>query len=477
MVILCSENTVKRRSGFTLIELLIVIAIIAILAIVVVLVLNPIQLFLKARDSSRLSDLPTLTTALNLYAEDVGGSMGSSSVTYISIPDPAATSSAGTDCSGLGFPGGGSYHCASSSTYRNTNGTGWIPVNLTAISTRSPLGSLPVDPINKVPATSYSYSSGGLYYSYQTDGTKFKLTADPEYSGNVTQAGSNPNLLVLGTNPLLNGGSWVLVPGNSTFGTSNFYVMKYSAVCSDGNGNYINDNNTADNTYSDTGENCTSANGRQISSLPGGWQIANISQTSAASYCTTIGAHLITNNEWQTIAWNEENQAANWSGGTVGSGNMGRGNSDNSVAEPASPSDGATDYLTGYADFTHRRTSTLSNGSVVWDMGGNVWQWTNDTIIGTNEPYASAGGFISNEFTAITHWGTMAQQTFGPANSAWNTTQAIGQIYSEGQVDATAYGFLRGGSWAAGSQGGVENLDIDSIPGFFIFRVGFRCAR
>ena len=84
-----------RKRGFTLIELLIVIAIIAILAIIVILALNPAQLFQQSRDSDRLSDLPTMSTAVGAYMADQAGasgfSLGSSSVTYISIPDPTAT--------------------------------------------------------------------------------------------------------------------------------------------------------------------------------------------------------------------------------------------------------------------------------------------------------------------------------------------------------------------------------------------------
>lgn len=68
-----------RRNGFTLIELLVVIAIIAVLAIVVILSLNPAQLLMEGRDSGRISDMGSLSEALALYAEDVGGSMGSSS--------------------------------------------------------------------------------------------------------------------------------------------------------------------------------------------------------------------------------------------------------------------------------------------------------------------------------------------------------------------------------------------------------------
>jgi len=79
------------RRGFTLIELLVVIAIIAILAVVVVLTLNPAELLRQSRDANRVSDMATLTSALNLYLTDQGGgsgfSLGNASNTGISVPD------------------------------------------------------------------------------------------------------------------------------------------------------------------------------------------------------------------------------------------------------------------------------------------------------------------------------------------------------------------------------------------------------
>ena len=94
----------RAIAAFTLIELLVVIAVIAIISVVVVLILNPAQLLKQGRDANRFSDLPTLVTAATIYAEDQGGSMGLASTSYISFPDPVATSSAGDQCQGLGLP-------------------------------------------------------------------------------------------------------------------------------------------------------------------------------------------------------------------------------------------------------------------------------------------------------------------------------------------------------------------------------------
>jgi prepilin-type N-terminal cleavage/methylation domain-containing protein len=177
------------RKAFTLIELLVVIAIIAVLAVVVVLTLNPAALLQQLRDSNRVSDMATLNSAINLYNTDQSGassySLGSSNTAYVSIPDPTATSSAGDQCQGLGLislPSTYTYHCAASSTYRNLNGTGWIPVNFSNISSGSPLGSLPVDPTNS--------SSSRLYYTYDTNGNQFEITVVME-SAKYQLGGSN----------------------------------------------------------------------------------------------------------------------------------------------------------------------------------------------------------------------------------------------------------------------------------------------
>jgi len=147
----------KSSKAFTLVEMLIVLGIVAILVAVVVSVLNPAEFFRQTRDSRRLSDLNQLDQALNLATLD-NVSMGTTSVVYVSIPvdgDP--------DCSSLGLPAipGWTYACSDTTNYRKVDGTGWVPVNFSALVTvPSALNVLPIDPTNS--------TSTGLYYTYVT---------------------------------------------------------------------------------------------------------------------------------------------------------------------------------------------------------------------------------------------------------------------------------------------------------------------
>lgn len=180
----------KSRQGFTLIELLVTLSIVGVLSTTAIITLNPAELIAQSRDAVRISDLSTINSALGIYNTDVnGGSFGSSTVVYTSLPDTDSTCA--SYLASLPATSTVTYHCASTSTLRNADGTGWIPVDFTKITFGNPLPSLPVDPINTT-------AGCGNYYTYTpaTNPTSWELTAamaSTKYSaklGNVHTAGT-----------------------------------------------------------------------------------------------------------------------------------------------------------------------------------------------------------------------------------------------------------------------------------------------
>lgn len=323
---------------------------------------------------------------------------------------------------------------------------------------------------------------------------------------------------------------WIVVPGNQSIGTSDFLVMKYDAKCANSSTTGVGLTAPADTTYHvyrDDGaatpaNNCTAANNRVVTSLASGYPITYLYQTEANTRCGTIAmgvgssAHLITNNEWITVANNAEQQPSNWSGNAVGSGYLYAGHNDNSPAYalPASTNDayraaftnstGDTENLTTATNLTNGSSGStgnqvrnlfLSNGQVIWDFGGNVYNWTNDTVLRKQMPvlwngsvgstawnwadYASGGGsiYVKNYKTGS----PVQQSTAEPLSSSYphNYKYGIGQLRSysdEADTDTTVYGFIRGGTWYYGSIAGAFTLYLYNSPSARNYSFGFRCA-
>ncbi len=160
-----NKNITKK--GFTLIELLVVIAILAVLMVVVVITLNPSELLKQSRDSNRLSDMASLKTAISLYQTDVA------TTTNLATAGVCYASAVGATC--VNTAGVGQFVTVSSvtsSTNRTVAGSGWIPVNLSLISSGAPLSQLPLDPVNNVTPNFYGFEASGT--------SAFKLTMTPE---------------------------------------------------------------------------------------------------------------------------------------------------------------------------------------------------------------------------------------------------------------------------------------------------------
>ena len=151
----------NSKQSFTLVELMIVIAILAILSAIVIFALNPSRLFDNFRDTRRVSDINTLSKAINFIEtwNTNGISYGSTTTVYISLPDTSST------CSTYSLPTlptGYTYSCKTTANYRKVDGTGWIPIDFSINTNNSYLSVLPIDPVNDT-TYFYTYYSGGSY--------------------------------------------------------------------------------------------------------------------------------------------------------------------------------------------------------------------------------------------------------------------------------------------------------------------------
>lgn len=255
--------------------------------------------------------------------------------------------------------------------------------------------------------------------------------------------------------PLVCETNFIKVPGNSTFGTTDFCVMKYEAK------------NVAGKATS------------QAASTP--W--VSISQTNAIIRAGEAcdNCELITEAQWLTIAHDLLNVPSNWTGGAVGTGTLYVGHSDVSPTTPqaASTSDtNASGYTnTGNTSGNQRRTLRLSTGEVIWDFAGNVSEWTSAQPTG-GQPGAAGTGFGSREWNALNVTGTLSPNPFPsygtPAAANWTSAQGLGQAYTSA-TETAQRGAVRGGAYNSGATGsGIFALSMSPYPSGTNAAYGFR---
>ena len=303
-------------------------------------------------------------------------------------------------------------------------------------------------------------SGRDVFYRLTPDGKNFCVAVN--ITGSPDRAYSFTSTNQASTKGTCQG--YILVPGNSALGTSDFWAMKYEAK---------NVNNVALS---------------QAASTP--W--VNISQTDAISTSTAAcsGCHLISEAEWMTIAGNVIGVASNWSGGSVGSGYLFSGHNDNTPANArAADSNDANSYsgtgntsgqtvvTNGVQGNAERRTLTLTNGEVIWDLAGNVFEYSANTATG-GQPGAS--GYAWREWSAVAGTGSLATSPF-PSSVyagavAWNSAQGLGLLYSN-TSETGLRSLTRSGYWNSGGGAGVFGLSFGDVPSNALNYIGFRVAR
>lgn len=182
--------------------------------------------------------------------------------------------------------------------------------------------------------------------------------------------------------------------------------------------------------------------------------LVGVSQYQARQLCANAGKHLCTDEEWLA--------AANLQGQVY----------DLPVSLSASPYDCVVDsseycshFILNYACNTSYNKNGVSgcySSEGVYDMVGNVWEWTNETVDVTN-PDGVAGWKYPNS--------TQGWQT---------TTGAETAIYGNDgtyfPLTTTGRAVLRGGYWYYGAYAGPFCAFLSLAPTYTYYYIGFRCC-
>ena len=271
---------------------------------------------------------------------------------------------------------------------------------------------------------------------------------------------------------------YVGVPGNSTVGLG-------SPLATIGNATGSLDPSRAFCVMKYPAKNVSSV----ATSVAYGTPWVNIKRDTARATCSSLGTGfgLISNTQWQVVARNAENVASNWSGGAMGTGVLNRGHSDGSNTVLANTADDTDGYFgTGNAGFTsaawsglgarpangaeQKRTYILSNGKVVWDFGGNVWQWVSDNHSTLSLSPGIGDGWSEYSNTTNFPVSGVNRLNFAPSGS-YNSSQNAGQLYG-----GSAGAVMRGGYWNNTSSAGLFAAVLSNGPTNAVPSIGFRCS-
>ena len=273
--------------------------------------------------------------------------------------------------------------------------------------------------------------------------------------------------------------NFVLIPALEGYTTDDFCVMKYEAK-NDGSGNAIS----------------------QASGTP----YVQINQADSIAKCVAMGDgyDLITNNEWQSIARNIELVPSNWRYGTVGwdgtedgrSNGLNRGQSNNNpnmLLEASTNDDDAckgtqqTAQSCSSSTWHHqRRTHTLRNGEVIWDLAGNAGEWIKNrapsiynasdymlVVINDDERFAQEFTLNGEQKKIREHFGPSSNYTDLATSNPWG---GFGGASLQDQDSLGLRGIHRGGSNGTAFYSGVFAVNLSIQGGVEYPRIGFRCV-
>jgi len=211
-----------KPKGFTIIEILIVLVLVSVLATILFFTFNTIDIIKRSRDGKRLNDIQALNSAIQLLLnQNPEINLGIDNVIYLSLPDSNSNCSSYPNLPPIFSPF--SYRCSPTSTFRKTDGSGWLPLNFS--SSLFSFSSLPIDPLN----------NSDYFYAYLKRGNKYKLTARMESEAfgyqMINDGGIEPLLYELGNDlnlPTPQSGLVLYLPFEEGTGTITYDLSGYN---------------------------------------------------------------------------------------------------------------------------------------------------------------------------------------------------------------------------------------------------------
>ena len=202
--------------------------------------------------------------------------------------------------------------------------------------------------------------------------------------------------------------------------------------------------------------------------------LVSVTREEAKTACENINAHLMTNAEWMAIARDIE-EGDNWANNVLN-----RGNFSSVAVEVAN----AKDDQAGSGD--DKRTHNLSNGQIIWDFSGNVWEWVDEVRTGAE---------MTSDFAAFTGWKEYTEPNLfknatklpeamvSPVGSLKTAANGVGKINIVKGADS--HPLRRGGDCKSSTtstddtyqSGGVFALCTNTSPTTSADTTGFRCVK
>lgn len=386
----------KSKKGYSIVEIIIVITIIGILATIGYLVYNGLQR--DTRSKTKATQIAAISEALEKYHEENGE--------YLSCEDMASDTAGdllGIDQSFFSMPG-------SNKLNSFTDGCELPDDDDFDSFFYDGEGSCSLRPNEPC------YEFGLGYYDeedYEKDDDEYIDDDEEDKDDNPIKVISKEIIPSEEIGKYLDCGAkvgqpgYIPVPGSKTYGTKSFCVMKYEAKYTD------------DGANRDSMKAVSAAQGFQLWRSQGPGTPSLDTQSDAVKYAKTAcdGCRLISEAQWLTLAQNVMRNGYNWTGEKAGVGSLYFGHTawKKDCVDDASEDDSEERYglptsWNDTSDITmNRRTFKITNGTtdnnIIWDLSGNLGEWTSDGTGHISDFVDLNGEEVSNLVAPITAYG------------------------------------------------------------------------